>query len=1310
MNTLSCRIAGVLSAMLLTTALWGAQPVAKGLLEGPFQLVKQDGAVRQITLGGVRCIELSGTVPEKVTRNHYTSASVKFPKPIDLTGRSLIFKAWSPAPSPGFYVRCYNRDAKKPCWSFQSWDSLVTADPTDFRLTAGRSSVMKWEAEVAFGAANEVDRIEFIIGSSNAGSPQKLLVSSLEVVPMLSEAEEMRLSPNAPPVLDTPVELPTATALVKDGKAAFVLLHPATPAGKSAANQIAGKVRQLTGAAVECRPGTLEMAQPAIHTVMLGNLLNNPAMQILYARRQTMADGYYPGPGGHTVETIVEPFRRGADVIVLGASDDDGLAAAAEAFNKLLTANSKGRDLSLPVVFETDYRNPPRIKKPEGEWEAHRKAGIAEAQRRLSTGQHTSLGGYLNEIGTRYLIHRSPLDAKLYVEVAKLYAESAKADPRKFGGAWGFDSDFPSYQALAGWDLIEHDAALTAEDRLATSNALLRWLHEAIYDEAKGGLLIKAGPVSNHLTFCSLGSLMGGLYFDKYYGQELPQPQRWLKTVRHNFALQNTIAKCYDDSEGYMWLTWNHVITYSLAYPDYTFFKSGTAAKVMRYCALTMDNLGAQSAYGDSSGWNPTSHHIVLEKYYAATRDPLVGYMLSRKRTDRAYCAEYYAPLPALPTPTTLDGIQFYPLELGFYRKTVDSVAKTVPPGLFDKLSIREKMDPDALYLMVDGINNGGHRHADGNSILRFTQFGRVWLGDNDYKKNQQKYHNSLLMLCDGESFPLPDLMRIQKLQDTPEWGAVTIIADNVGPAVWRRHYVWLKADQAWMLIDEFVPTRAGDFRLIQRWNALGDVAARPDGYELSQKDGALMRVQTTGDLPLSVTDNEDLGRSWQKYPFADPVVRVIDQTLERHLEPGAPVRIAAVWHGAPKGQAVPEWALDRQPGGFAVNTGRHQYTIRFDAACNPLVKVTNGRGVTPRKAAVTAENEAAAPPAAVTWQQTLLADKQVESLTRMIPLAGKPYLAVGAAVGKAGRVTLLDAATGKTVSSFAVAGPVNDLAAVEIDGAESLVLACRDGVLRAVTLEGKPLWEVKMEFYRLFPDLWKVRLADIDGDGRPEIIAGCDNWRTYAFGRDGKELWRFEVIHPVRALEIADIDGNGKPDILVGTGYMWATVLNEKGEKRWGGRFGFGCRAINAVLNGKKGARNVVVGIDSGLLTFHDVNGRKLGEFLTGDEIFMIEPAAAENGREDALVASYNGFIYRFGPEGRRIWSRALSAPALVIRALPDGGCVAGAEDGTVYRFDKAGKCLSVNAFDGKIADLLVQPGAVRVVTDRGVAASIAR
>ena len=112
---------------------------------------------------------------------------------------------------------------------------------------------------------------------------------------------------------------------------------------------------------------------------------------------------------------------------------------------------------------------------------------------------------------------------------------------------------------------------------------------------------------------------------------------------------------------------------------------------------------------------------------------------------------------------------------------------------------------------------------------------------------------------------------------------------------------------------------------------------------------------------------------------------------------------------------------------------------------------------------------------------------------------------------------------------------------------------------------------------------------------------------------------------------------------------------------------------------------------------------------FFTGDEIFMIEPAAEVNGSQDAFVASYNGFIYRFSADGKRLWSKALSAPALVVRGLPDGGCVAGAEDGTVYRFDKNGKCLSVNEFDGSITDLLPQNGAVRVVTSKGVAAAVA-
>ncbi len=1297
-----CCLAGLLLAALVSVPLYGES------LEG--SLVKKEGSVSRKTIGGKRCIELVDKVPVKLERNYYSSFSIKLDKPVDLTGKSLVFDAWSPEPPAGFYVRCYAPGAKKPCWSFLSWNRVLGLKPAEIRLTEGRSTWLTWEAGMVSGPANQVDRIEFIVGTGpgNAGSTQRLLISNPELLPALSEKEEKRLSPYSAPELGEVVELPAATELVKDGKAAFVLLHPDTPAGKSAANKIAGKIRQLTGAAVTARPGSADTVMPGVHTVMLGNLGNNPSMRVLYARRQTMVDDYYPGKGGHTVETIVEPFRRGADVIVLGASDDTGLEAAVDSFIKTLTGHVKGRSLSLPILFEADYRNQPREKMPKGDWESYRKKGLAEAQRRLDAGQHTSLGGYLSLIGSRYLVYRSPLDARLYAEVAKLYAESAKADPRKFGGAWGFDSDFPSYQALAGWDLVEHDPSLTAADRLATSNALLRWLHEAIFAEASGGVRLKSGPVSNHLTFCSLGSLMGALYFDKYYPRTVPQAKRWLTTVHHNFALQNTIAKCHDDSEGYMWLTWNHVITYSLAFPEYSFFKSKTAAKVMRYCGLTMDNLGAQSAYGDSSGWNPTSNHTVLEKYYAATRDPLVGYMLSLKRSGRPVSADFFTELPEkLPVPTTLDGIQFYPLELGFYRATVDNTAKQVPAGCFDKLAIREKMDKNALYLMVDGVNNGGHRHADGNSILRYTQFGRVWLGDTDYKKNQQKYHNSLLMLCDGESFQLPDLMKIQALRDTPEWGLVTVTAEKVGPAIWRRHYVWLKADQAWMLVDEFTPLRRGYFRLTQRWNALGEIEARPDGFELNQQ-GPAMRVQTTGDLPLTVTDNADLGAQWKAYQSAPPVVRVIDQKLERMLEPNVPVRIAAVWHGSADGK-VAEWSLDRRPNGFLVSTGKHQYTIQFDASGNAGVKMVASRSVSPRKTAVEVKRTLPAAPARVAWTQNVKGDNEPAHLTRVVPLKNQATLAVGAAKGKAGRVLLLDAATGKEKAAFDVAGPVNDLVAVEINGRESLVLACRDGHVRAVSLKGEPIWDVKIEFYRLFPDLWKVRLADLDNDGQPEIIIGCDNWRTYAFDRNGKELWRYEVIHPVRALEIADIDGNGKPDVLVGTGYMWATVLNEKGEKSWGGRFGFGCRAINAVRNGKGRTCNVLIGIDSGLLTFHNDRGTELARFFTGDEIFMIEPAAEVNGSQDAFVASYNGFIYRFSADGKRLWSKALSAPALVVRGLPDGGCVAGAEDGTVYRFDKNGKCLSVNEFDGSITDLLPQNGAVRVVTSKGVAAAVA-
>ena len=65
-------------------------------------------------------------------------------------------------------------------------------------------------------------------------------------------------------------------------------------------------------------------------------------------------------------------------------------------------------------------------------------------------------------------------------------------------------------------------------------------------------------------------------------------------------------------------------------------------------------------------------------------------------------------------------------------------------------------------------------------------------------------------------------------------------------------------------------------------------------------------------------------------------------------------------------------------------------------------------------------------------------------------------------------------------------------------DGKKELILACKDGYCRALTPDGREVWNFKFPYYRLFPAATIVRIADLDNDGEPEIIVGCDNWRTY--------------------------------------------------------------------------------------------------------------------------------------------------------------------------------------------------------------------
>ena len=842
----------------------------------------------------------------------YAGLTFHLKKPVSLEGKAVKVLARGNETASGLYFRFYNKGKKNPVWSLSSWGKPVGKNWTPLLLQKGGSARMPWEADAVGdnSPANQIDRVEVIIGEhANTGKTYDLELADFQVAAMADQI----------------TSLPKVVQLMRTMQfgADTVILYPDTADGKKAADIIAAAV---PGA--EARPGTAaDRDLPAKSTIILGNTFDNPAILRLYARRQFPADHAYPGKGKYFVMPVPEAFRVGQSVIGVGASDGKALIAGA----KVLAAELSAKNGELAANYFATNRE---IKPVAAN---HMALGMKVAQQRLDNGVHTSLGGYLATIGNRYIQNRQSADAKLYAEVCRLYAKSAVPDARKFGGPWGFDSDFLSFDAINGFDAVEHDPVLTDQDRLDMTRCIARWLVEAIVQEAQGGLS-GTGAVHNHLTFCSMGTMAGAQYFMKYY-PNTEEPKIWDAIAKHNFGRQTRSMKAIDDCNGYQWHVWNHVMTYTNASGDMTFITSGTAEKVMRSMLLTMDNYGLQVPYGDTGSWKCWLSEVpVLQAYHAAARSPLAEYILMRKREwtlpngleSVKTANNYLGKLPEkIAEPDNFFGVQKLELDAKYYA-CASTTAGMPFEKCFDKISMRENFDRQGFYILIDGLNNGNHKHADGNSVLRHTQYDRIWLADNDYFKSQQKFHNTLLLNINGESGRMDPYIEYLSHGEDDKFGWYSGRALKLaGKADWTRYIVWLKQEKAYAVLDQVTVNSDAQLLMKQRWNSLGEVTKKTDGAVFEQK-GPAMRFQGYSTNRYNYADDYELGQNWVGYPHAEKVVRVLDQIKEMPVKAGKSAMIGGVWHGAENGK-VAAWKVTELANGMKIDTGKTAYTITIE-------------------------------------------------------------------------------------------------------------------------------------------------------------------------------------------------------------------------------------------------------------------------------------------------------------------------------------------------------------------------------------------
>jgi hypothetical protein len=1325
------------------------------------------------SLNGNGAVKFGG-VAKDAPGNQYFGIMIPLPSPINLEQRRLVFdmRCDTPDTLKFFYVRCYNRSESKPSWSF-SGQPFTRTDTEKQRhwltLTLQREPGMPgllWEPSVVEERqATAVDRIEFIVGTSLRKGTVLASIGNVRIAPALLTIA----------ALATPKTFPRDTVLVQDGQPRAVVLHPDSRAGREAAAVVVESVRKCTGVALEARPAAPVDRQPAQIVILLGNVDTNPALLQLYSRYLTPVDMVCPGVGGALVHTVFDPFGKGVNAIVAGCSDDAGLLKAAGLFAEAVDQQPQGKILKLPRLFKAQYGKaflkrfgwagqPPRAKRME--------EGLRDAQSCLEKGAHTSLAGLLQSIASRYLLTGHSSEAKLFVAVWDLYAQSAVADPRKYGGPWGFDSDFPSSLVVAGWDVIEHDPALNDEERLRVTKTMARWLAEAVIPKCAGAARSTHVP-HNHQTFPALGALVAGLYFSQ--GLDTIEGRTWLSLADAIFQRQAGYFKPYEDCNGYQWLTNGHLMRYAVARPDLAVFNNGNAKRIIDYCIGNMDNLGYQVPYGDTGSWQCwNSEMICLDIFSFLTNDPASIWAGAHKRRIKNTCELFaFYRSGEGDKPERFNGVQVWPLEPAYYR-TFQAEGRPPLEKCVDKITFREAMDPQAGYLLLDGLSNGGHKHLDGNSLPRLTQFNRIWLADNDYFKAQVKYHNSLLVFKDGESAPIPEYCELLGAGETPRYGFCRTRLTNYAHVDWDRTVVWLKAQKAFVVLDRVVPQEKGRHQLRLLWHGIGTAELAGNGMQLTQK-GPSLRLDLMPGPSLTLNNDEALGENWHGYGYAIPIVRSLSAIASVDLDARESYLFATALHGKPDGTVTP-WQLrpvagadgvlvQTDSGPFGIMLGPMQAWpsgagLRSDASAI----VTDDKGLTllgsrssrfgetvlhaaaqPQCIDIDGPKDDLAParlptrepramitagtvakPHPVIWEQRLGPPARQNLLNGRSPSVEPPAFHITRLAaarlnpGQAQPNVLVATREGTLLAlkpdgtqqwAVQVGCPLNGVTAADLDrdGKDEVILARQDGHVCVLDSTGKERWKQKLEFYRRPPYVNVVRTGDLDGDGVPEIVAGAENWRFYAFKADGTPLWNYESVHPSRSGAVTDLDGDGRCEVLCGTHYYWLPVLKGNGTKLWDYSFGPICYDVTTgAFDGDK-TRGVVIGGGDGYVHYLSAKGKLRMKYNTGDEVKHVLAADLDgDGKDEILAGSLSHYVYCFEADGKRRWAVDLGGPisALSAARTTDGRCLVVAATGTgrVVTLGSGGTILAASDLGKPVVDMLADSATVIVATEDGI------
>lgn len=1064
------------------------------------------------------------------------------------------------------------------------------------------------------------------------------------------------------------------TVIVDHSRANAVIVAPESSEYHSLAMKVQAAVRKASGVDIPIRSdalfahirGELKGSFPATHIILIGNQASSGLVTYLCYMGYCIVDTSYPGTGGYLVKTIHDPWGTGANVILLSGSDFTGVSRAVDRFCSDLPT---GDTLIIPRTFRAEFSkeamkaNPSLLSDLSDDEIA---AQVRDAAAAFRSGVQGGVFNPITRAGTAYLLSGYEGYAKLFRDLVFLADDLRKEGQGSFGGQWGAAADFLFGPFITAWDNVEESPSLTDADR----NRLLRIILDYIAEwDGKGYSRALDKPMirNNHVTFQGQGWLAAGKYFGKYY--DIPDSARWLQMADWCFQHQMKSYKTQEDCGGYQWITTRHMCRYATSRQDFSWFDSGKARVAGDLLIMCTDNLGHHVSFGDVAGFSPTSHTGPLPMLLSAERDGRWSWIIQKCRRALGLPGLGGVAADIQPVePVDLLGLRCLIVDPLFYAHFVGT-QQIAPERAFDKITFRTSFDPGKPYMLLDGINRCYHGHYDGNSILRFTDRGRIWLADSDYIKSLPKFHNTILVFKDGQTSMPPVFCEKQLAADLESVGMTSTTTHDYAGADWNRTILWNK-DRVFVIIDRVRAQATGDYSFRCHWQTLGIPKLEGNLFRVTQQ-GPSCSIRNLDGSSLRYSSDPVIGKNWQAYRYAPPVVHTLQQVRTQKLTIGGSVYFMNVLTTEGKGE-IPVEAVRASDSSVLIGSGDRQVLAGVRSGGNEIAPGLKSD-------------------AEVYW----LSRKQVAlGNATFLEVRGRPVFRSDSPISielscDDGRAVIVADSAAHITFAASSSGPAEYAPGRHIIERAILpwslfITLPRPAPSISAKTAASSIEERLQIVSRFHPEKGNSSCLAVSADA---VYVGTSDGKVYALDSDARVLWSFDAGSEVRAVWVGKLDRNSPERVAVGTLKSMVYVLDQSGRLLWKRELPYFKRDASVVYFGSAdlrgdGNRALIVGAENWHHYAFDSSGNELWKFEGLHASTAGTSVDLDGDGKQEVIAGTEYYSWRAAkPTGELLWDYKPSAPrtncvtAGDVNGNSQPWVLFGGADGCIHALDGSGR-----------------------------------